>query len=259
MLMSLIDKLFDTKVLNVLAENKYAKPILACTNPEIHLFSDEYLNKLAVVASSKCLSILKIYLLQFVSWFNFSVLSELVKESGDKNANTLLTTFESQLSHIDDSKSIEDYPLAIPSYLMFPNNNSFSFVVTKYKEQIQTLSDIKKIQDLLTSKWKITSNAIQLVTVKNVFAYWMIPTCVKTHIEDANYDVTIQNELWQNGIYVSPTFLPVGLSDSTSISDALNTEEPLSFLGDIAVFICVLMHNIMSVLHPCSCFLLHQK
>ena len=253
MLMSLIDKLFDTKVLNVLAENRYAKPILACTNPEIRLFSDAYLNKLAVVASSKCLSILKIYLLQFVSWFNFSVLSELVKESDDKNADMLLDAFE---SHIDYSKSIEDYPLAIPSYLMIPNNNSFSVLVTKYKEQIHSLYDIKIIEDLLVSKWKITRNAIQLLTVKDVFVYWMIPICVKEHIEDKINDVIIQNELWQNGIDVSSTFIPVGSSDGTTISDALHTEGPFSFLDDITVSLCVLLHKIMSVLHPCSCFLL---
>ena len=246
MLLDLIDRLFDTKVRDVLSK-KHAKPIMACTNPEIPLFSDEYLSKLAVVASlSESLTTLKIYLLPFVTWFNYSVLTELVKRSGDKSAYELLDTYE---SHIDLSQPIKSYPFAIPSHLMIPNNDTFTFVVTKCTKQLHTLSDIEKIQKLLISNWKITFNAIQLLTVKDAFLYWMIPTCVKEHVEAVSNDVAVQNMLWQNGVTIS-TFLSIGLSGSTMISDELQTEGPFSFLGDIMVSICVLTYKIMLVVHP---------
>ena len=241
-LLNLIDRLFDTKVLDVLAR-KQAKLILACTYPEIPLFSDEYLSKLAVAASSsESLPALKIYLLPFVTWFNFSVLSELVKRSEDSSADNLIDTYE---SHINPSQPITSYPFAIPSHLMIPNNDSFTFVVTECTNQLHTLSDIMKIQELLISEWNITINAIQLVTVKDVLLYWMIPTCVKEHIEAASNDTAVQDALWQNGVTRLLTFPSVGLPGSTVISDELQTDGPFNFLGDITVSICVLTYNIM--------------
>ena len=236
--MDLIDKIFETNVLSVLAE-KRGKSILACTNPKISLFSEEYLNKLAELASSKSISILKVYLLPFVTWFNYSVLSELVKESGDNNAVKLLERFKSL---IDVNQQVTSYPLPVPSQLIIPNNDSFTFMVTKCNGQIDRLHDIVNIQDLLITKWMITKNAIQLVAIKDVFVYWMIPTCIKEHVNGIN-TMSVQFEMWkENGVTISTDFPAYVLSDNSVTSDKLSTKGPFSFLNpfeDNMVCTCV--------------------
>ena len=207
---------------------KRSKSLLACEKPDIPLFSEEYLSKLAVLASSESKSILKLYLLWFITWFNYSVLNELVEKSSDKNAAKLLNEFK---SYIDFSLPLQSFPLPVLSQLIIPNNDSFTCVATKYNRQIHRLQDIVNIQDLLVVSWKITKTAIQFVAVKDEFVYWMIPTCIKEHVEKAIGNISVKSEMWDKGVTTS-TILPTNiLSDNSMTSDELSTKGPFSFLN----------------------------
>ena len=165
--------------------------------------------------------VFKVYLLPFVTWFDHSILEELVKSSKTKEAINLLHQFRSCIETIDYDQPItscipEFSPLTIP---WKEKDNDYTLLVTKHfkKSHDETvLQDLLKIKEDLTSQWRISYHAFHLVAMHSElnYFYWMIPTILHPSLEEIiKQDKQV---LWDRGI-ISVAILPHNyLSDQMS-------------------------------------------
>ena len=158
----------------------------------------------------------RVYLLPFVSWFDHSILKELVESSKSREAIELVHQFD---SCIDYNQPITS---CIPecSHLIIPwkeSDSDYTLLVTKlFKRSCNeiVLQDLLKIKEDLTSKWRISYHAFHLVAMhyKLNYFYWMIPTYPSLE-EMINQDKQV---LWDIGI-INVAILPHShLSDQVS-------------------------------------------
>ena len=143
------------------------------------LFTEQQMKKM------KSLYLFKIYLLPFMTWFDHSVLKELVAASGSEDAQQLLNLFDSKISSYCN-QPITSFPILSPSQLMIPLDDSeYTLLAMKFcppsrSDTMITLQDVMDIKLTLKHKWNMASHEIQLVAVHAKFdlLYWMIPKCL---------------------------------------------------------------------------------
>ena len=175
-------------------------------NSQIALFSASFIETLK---HNPYPYFFKMYLLPFVTWFDHSILKELVKSSKNKEAIDWVDQFDSR---IDYNQPVTMHTIPEFSQLILPcpnSKNEFTIVVTKHvkSDKIVLLQDLQSIKKTLMMEWKVTDHTIHLVAMhsKLRYLYWMIPREIQPMIEstlDKN-----QQALCDIGIIMMP-FLP---------------------------------------------------
>ena len=149
----------------------------------IKFFTDNFIKKLFKCSHS---SLLKIYLLPFITWLDSTILIELAAAYEEVGVLELFCKF----THIiDDTEPITSYPIPTFSQLIIPLDDSEYTIVAI--ETLQScsglvLQDIKDVKDLLTSHWELTAHSLQLIAIDYYcnFMYWMIPKQVQCLVEN---------------------------------------------------------------------------
>ena len=251
--LDLIDKLvtqMSTADVAILT-NKCGK-LLASDVHQIRLFTKEFIYKLINCTYP---FIFKMYLLSYISWFDCSILKQLVIFSNSKEA---LKMFDQFLDLLDYNKSITSYPIPEFSQLMIPLCDSqYTLLATK---QIRSIDELK-LQDAVNIKrflihiLEITDHAIQLVAIHSKYYcfYWLIPNQIRTLVEDKLSQ--IQLELWDEGIVLT-TLFPVNFySDENVLQRNMNPlfnfcntnlEDPMEILT--AKYVCNTHTNMLALL-----------
>lgn len=168
--------------------------LLACEDPQIPLFNEDYINKLV---HCQFPVVLKMLLLPFMTWFDHSILRHLVMSSRSNQAERMLNHFTSL---IDDNQPI-NFPAS--SQLIIPLDESdYTLVATKISKEL-TIKQVAYIKQFLLAQWGITKHAIQLtaVHVDQGVLYWMIPESVAPLIE--SHIDKYYNKLRESGISTS--------------------------------------------------------
>ena len=174
----------------------------------IPLFGEELLKK---IDQCKSYLLLKVLLLPYITWLDYSILQHLVLFSQSKSAERILDDF---IFSINYTLPITSYPIPSPSQMMIPLDGSdYTLVATQCEFECNSLvlQKVVDVRNVLIEQWQITPHAIQLTAVheQERLLYWMIPKCVAELISGRTPH--IQYELWKNGI-VMCTILPVNFS-----------------------------------------------
>ena len=195
MFLDLVDKLivhlFTTDV--IMLVNNLDK-LMASDAHHIPLFSASLIEKMR---NSPYPFIFKMYLLPFISWFDHSILSELVNSSQIKEAIELLQQFDSCIDY--------DRPItsSIPefSHLIIPhegeNKSRYTLLVTKHfnrRHNEMVTRDLRNAKKELTLHWNITHHAFRLVAMHKTLSYfyWIIPSKLQSLIHKS--DQTLRNK-----------------------------------------------------------------
>ena len=193
--------------------------LLASDVHQIPLFARNFIQKLINCTYP---FIFKIYLLPYISWFDCSILKQLVIFSNSKEAVKMVDQFLDTLNY---SKPITSYPIPEFSQLMIPLGDSqCTLLATKQIRSINELilQDVVNIKRFLIHILEITDHAIQLVAIHSKYCcfYWLIPNQIRTLVEDKLSQ--IQLELWDEGIVLT-TLLPVNFySDENVLKRNIN-------------------------------------
>ena len=172
--------------------------LMASDAYQISLFDTSFIEKLKKTPYPFTF---KIYLLPFVTWFDHSILRELVDFSRNKEAAELIDQFD---SHIDYDQPIISCNIPEFSQLIIPclgNNAEFIILVTKHfkNKNRLLLQDILNIKKELMRRWQLTSYTIHLIAMHSKYSYfyWLIPRQMQPLIEEKlNQD---QQVLWDEG------------------------------------------------------------
>ena len=184
--LDLIDKLTALmSTADMVKLTRKCEELMASNTYQISLFDTNFIKKLK---KSPYPLIFKIYLLPFVTWFDHSILRELVDYCRNKEAAELMDQFD---SHINYNQPITSCTIPEFSQLIVPcidNNTEFTILVTKcfkgnYELLLQDILDIKKE---LIRKWEVTNYAMHLVAMHSKYSYfyWLIPKQIQPLIED---------------------------------------------------------------------------
>ena len=155
--------------------------LMASDIHNIKLFTDSFIKKLFKCSHS---SLFKIYLLPFITWFDYTILKELVTIY---EIDDTLESFCEIIQVIDDIHLITSYPIPTFSQLIIPLDDSeYTIIATETVHDCNklTVKDVKDIKELLKSHWELTEHAIQLAAIDHNCIYWMIPKQVKPLIEE---------------------------------------------------------------------------
>ena len=180
------------------------------------------------------LYLFKIYVLQFVTWFDYSILKDLVTDSGSEDAQQLLNLFDSKIKSYCD-QPITSFPILSPSQLMIPLDDSeYTLLAVRFRppsrggatQGMIILQDVIDIKLLLKRKWRMSNHDIQLVAVhaKLEILYWMIPKCLIEVVES-----NLISD-WKSGIKMM-TVLPAKFRSFDNNSEIL--QGPFSSLNII--------------------------
>ena len=172
--------LIDHLYLNLSAIEKFDL-IEKCNNIN-PLFTEQWLKSLC---DCKSLYLFKIYLLPFVTWLDHSILEELVKASGSKDAQQLLNLFNSKIVSYYN-QPITSFPMLSPSQQMIPLDDSqYTLLAMKFHppsrgdttQDMIILKDVVDIKLTMKHRCEMSIHNIQLVAVhaKLKLLYWMIP------------------------------------------------------------------------------------
>ena len=168
--------------------------LMASDVRNIKLFTNGFIRKLHKCSHS---SLLKNYLLPFITWLDNTILIELA--TAYENLE-LVCKF---IHIIDDTEPITSYPVPTFSQLIIPLEDSeYTIVAVKTFQNCSELilKDVKDVKELLKSHWELTAHALQLVAIDYHYnyMYWMIPKQVQHLVENelnqGRYD------LWIKGI-----------------------------------------------------------
>ena len=182
----------------------------------------------------------KMYLLPFMSWFDHSILTELVKSSKIKEAIYLLKQFE---SYIDYNQPITS---CVPefSHLIIPNKgdeSQYTLIVTKHfnkRHDESVMHDLLSIKKELTSHWNITDHALLWVALHKALSYfyWMIPKKICSLIDKRD------QELWNKGIMIVAVLPDNCLTDESSSQNVEYKQDFLNFktmdIAEVCSYIC---------------------
>ena len=196
--------------------------LMASNRGQISLFNSDFIQRLR---NNPYPFIFKMYLLPFMSWFDHSILSELVKSSRSKEAIQLLKEFDTR---IDYGQPITSNTISELSQLIIPykgTESEYTLLVTKYfknRNEIM-LRDLLNIKRALTLEWEITDHAIQAVAMHSrlSYFYWLIPRNIQPLIvEKLMQD---HQTLWDEGI-IMINFLPDSYwsDDQRSVGNEFN-------------------------------------
>lgn len=218
MFLDLVDELvMQMSTADVAVLVKQCGTMMASDIHKIPLFTLDLMSKLD---SGTYPYTFKIYLLPFMSWFDHSVLKELVRGYNHTEALKILECF---VSSIDYNKPITTCPIPEFSQLVIPmSNNEYTLLATKSIRSFNelTLQNLVNIKRSLVQTLEVTNHAILLAGLHNISycVYWLIPNQIRALVEDKlNQE---QLKLWDEGIVLT-TLLPVNyLSDSN-----LHTQE----------------------------------
>ena len=131
--------------------------------------------------------LIKMYLLPFITWFDYTVLIELV--AACEKINILEQLYEFKDCIANDTQPITSYPIPKFSQLIIPLDDSeYTIVAVKIFQNCSefVLQNVKNIKEFLRSHWELTAHAIQLVAIdyQDNFIYWMIPKQVQSLVEN---------------------------------------------------------------------------
>ena len=175
--------------------------LMASDVHNIKLFTDSFIKKLFKCSHP---SLLKIYLLPFITWLDNTILLELAATYEEVSILGLFC----KLTHIiDDTEPIISYPIPSFSQLIIPLDDSeYTIVAVKTLQNCSELilQDVKDVKDLLMSHCELTAHAVQLVAVDYHcnYMYWMIPKQVQCLVE--NGLKRPQYDLWIKEIILLP-------------------------------------------------------
>ena len=146
-------------------------------------------------------SLIKIHLLPFITWFDNTILIELVAACGKTDILELLYEFNDSI--LKYSKPITSYSIPQFSQLIIPLDDSeYTIIAIKTVQNCGefVLQNVKDIKEFLKSHWELTAHAIQLAAIdyQDNFIYWMIPKQVQSLVENKLSEG--QYYLWRGGI-----------------------------------------------------------
>ena len=154
-----------------------------CNKHNIKLFTNNFIKKLFKCSHS---TLLKIYLLPFNTWFDNTILKEIIK---DYKEIAVLEPLCKLIHIIDDTEPITSCPIPTFSQLIIPLDDSeYTIVAIKMFQNCSKLflKDVRDVQEFLKSHCELTSHAIQLAAIDYHynFIYWIIPKQVKSLVEN---------------------------------------------------------------------------
>ena len=157
--------------------------LMASDVHNIKLFNYGFIKKLFKCSHP---SLLKIYLLPFITWLDNSILIELATAYEKFSVLELFCKF---IHIIDDTEPITSYPMPTFSQLIIPLDDSeYTMVAVKTFQNCSelVLKDVKDVKELLTSHWELTAHALHLVAIDYHYncMYWMIPKQVQYLVEN---------------------------------------------------------------------------
>ena len=179
----------------------------------------------------------KIYLLPFMSWFDHSILRDLVKSSKIKIAIWLVKQFE---SYIDYNQPIASYVPEI-SHHIIPNKgdeSEYTLLVTEHFNKMHNemvMYDLLNIKKELTSHWKITHHALNLVALHKALSYfyWIISGKLRSLINKRD------EELWNKGIKIVAILPDNCLTDESSPLNVGYKQDFLNFNTVDVAEVCI--------------------
>ena len=203
--------LIDHLYLHLSATEKFSFDLYKMCSNINPPFTEQWLKR---ISGCKSLHLFIIYLLPFMTWFDHSILKELVAAGGSEDARQLLDLFNSKVNSYSN-QPITSFPILSPSQLMIPLDDSeytmlgmkiFPPTQDDASQSVIVLQDVMDIKLTMKHKWKMNSHQIQLVAVHTKFKilYWMIP---KSIVE------VIRSNLihdWKSGIIIMAV-LPTNL------------------------------------------------
>ena len=223
----------------ILADKCYT--LMASDVHNIKLFTDSFMKKLFQCSDP---NLLKLYLLPFNTWLDYTILKELLK--GYENIDVSKFLFIT-----DDTQPITSYPIPSFSQLIIPLDDSeYTIVAIKTVKNcreltLEDITGIDGIKEFLRSYWELTAHALQLIAIDYFynFIYWMIPKSVKFLIEDKlnqrqsklnqrQYELSQgQCILWSRGIVqavlLPDNFFSAESSDQQMFNDPFNISSHL--------------------------------
>ena len=184
---------------------KHCGMMMASDVYKIPLFTPDFMSKLD---NCTCPCIFMIYLLPFMSWFDYSILKELAESSKHKEALKLVDLF---VNSIDYNKPITACPIPEFSQLVIPLDNSeYTLLATKFVGNFNepTLQCLISMKRILMLRLEITDHAILLAGLHSIsyYIYWLIPNQIRPLVEKKVNQEKLK--LWNEGI-VLMTLLPV--------------------------------------------------
>ena len=186
---------------NVVKLSTECDKLMASYRSAISMFTAGFIEKLK---NKPYPFLFKMYLLPFMTWFDHSILKELLESCENIEAVELVKEFDSS---IDYNLLLTSYTVPEFSQLIIPykgNESEFTVLLTKYFKNHNEiiLQDLINIKNVLTCEWEITNHAIHLVAMhsKSSFFYWLIPRTLQPLIEDRL--TQNQHSLWNKGIMI---------------------------------------------------------
>ena len=215
--------------------------LMASDEYQIPLFTPEFMDKLINCTYP---FLFKMYLLPYMSWYDCSILKQLINFCNNKGALKMIDHF---LNSLDYNKPIISYDIPEFTQLLIPLVNShYTLLATKHNASISefTLSYVKCIKESLISGLEITDYAIQLIAIhtKSCCIYWLIPNQVRPLV--ALKLSQFQLQLWDQGIILTRLF-PANFYSDDNVSQQIN-DNMFNFLNDNAedsIEVCISIHK----------------
>ena len=237
--LNLVDKLvmgMSTADVAVLA--KACEALMASDVHKIPLFTPDFISKL-----NTCVYpfIFKIYLLAFTSWFDNSILIELIKSSDHKEALTLVDQF---VSGLDYDKPITTCCIPEFSQLLIPLDNSgYTLLATKFTKVFfnkLTLKDLINFRKILIQRLEVTNHAVLLVAMQHdtCCLYWLIPKRIRKLVEDKLSNK--QLELWDEG-FVLTMLLPVNFFHTCNLHTQQDVSDVFNINLEDLLEVCIIL------------------
>ena len=255
MFLDLIDKLILHLTADVIMLVNNLDKLMASDTRNILLFDVSLIEKMK---NNPYPFMFKIYLLPFMSWFDHSILRELVKSSKVKEAVRLVKQFDSYTNYNQPITS------CVPefSHLIIPNKgdeSEYTLLVTKHfnkKHDEMVMHDLLNIKKELTLHWNITHHALNLVALHKrlSYIYWIIPGKLRSMIDKRDQEL-----LRNKGILIVAIFPDNCLTDESSpqnVGEFLNfntidVAEVCSYTYVLRMYVCMCvgMYNISTYVH----------
>ena len=226
MFLEVIDKLaaqLNTVDIKFLADKCHT--LMASDIHNIKLFTDSFIKKLFKCSHS---SLLKIYLLPFITWLDNTIL---IKLATVYEKVAVLELFCKFANIINDTESIISYPIPTFSQLIIPlDDGEYTIVAVKTFQDCSelVLKDIVNIKEFLKSHWELTPHALHLAAIDYQYnsVYWMIPRQVQCLVENRLNQG--QHELWSKGI-IQIVLLPSNFFSANNCFNQQVINDPFNF------------------------------
>ena len=165
----------------------------------IKLFTDDFIKKL--FKCSHFSSLLKLYLLPFITWLDNTIL---IKLANAYEKGIVFELLHKVTDVIDDNEPITSYPIPTFSQLIIPLDDSeYTIVAVKTFRDCSELAlkDVVDVKEFLKLHWELTAHALHLAAIDyhHNYMYWMIPRHVQHLVENRLHQG--QLKLWNKGIF----------------------------------------------------------